>query len=76
MSQSVKKTKRVRVEGTNDRFEIQYVVSSVSVPTQQIGQLNRPGARGWIDPDRMNVEEIGNGKFKRSSDGAVLIVDE
>jgi hypothetical protein len=39
------------------------------------GVTRRPGLRGWIDPDGMNVEEIGKGKFKRSSNGTVLIID-
>jgi hypothetical protein len=76
VAQSVKKTKRVRIEGTDTRFEIRYVVESVVVQVDQVGPGSRTGARGWIDPDGMNVEEIGNGRFKRTSDGAYLITDE
>ena len=71
MARSVKKAKRVRVEGTDTRFEIQYVVDSVDV------KLNQGASeKGWIDPDGMPVEDIGNHKFRRTSDGAVLIAEE
>ena len=73
LAHSVKKTKRVRVEGTDDRFEIQYVQSIVDVAG---GRAKKPGLSGWIDPDRLEVLDIGNNKFKRLTDGAILIAEE
>jgi hypothetical protein len=76
MGRSVKKVKRVRIEGTDTRFEIQFVVESVGTRSDQAGRITRPSLSGWIDPDGLNVEEIGNGRFKRTSDGAILIAEE
>jgi hypothetical protein len=76
MTRSVKKAKRVRIQGTDTRLEIQYVLDAVEQPPDRGGTINRPTTRGWVDADGKPLEELGNGKFKRTSDGTVFIAEE
>ncbi|QDU28941.1 hypothetical protein ETAA8_40470 [Anatilimnocola aggregata] len=76
MTRSIKKAKRVRIQGTDTRLEIQYVIDSAGVRPDHDGPNNLPAARGWVDADGSTVEDLGNGKFKRTSDGTVFIAEE
>jgi hypothetical protein len=76
MARLIKKAKRVRIQGTDTRLEIQYVVDSIEVRVDRSGTIKRTAVKGWVDTDGIAVEVVGNGKFRRTSDGTILIAEE